>query len=680
MIEVVLLAFIILAILFYAAYMILEMRSPSDNAQKYIDKPKSDFKSLYNVQAQKAYVLFLRIPILKKLVKTIRRKMETVASVDEYSLRREIMTTIFTITILCAVILTGFAVFAPDWNIMVWVLIGLAFLSSVLIDLFVYRVEERLLVQTKEYLGHLRYFYQQTKMVDESAYEAMQMSGPVMKKQADRMYEILLSHEPNKALQEYEDVAPNRFLKVIAGLLVLIKEQGDVETDKGSAFLRGLTSMTQELNDEILFRNKLRYKLKGLTVVAIIPMFFALPIKYWASTYFPSLGAFYDSWFGVFSQIIVYASVFISFLLIRKMKEVTEPKYHATVKRNSWEERLLKYKPISKFINLLVPHYYQKTHYKLTKLIKEANSPMKIEWLYLQRVLLALLSAAFMISTTFIIHFNEKNDVLYKSTPASFYIGKQAEDDIARNEALTAFDREILLKTSEWKAPDQSDVQKLVATQMGLEKDDQEVETITKRIMIKFSKIENAFVKWWEVLLAMVVALFSYQLPVWILYFHRFMRKKEMENEVNQFYILIGVLREFDRMSVETILIWMERFSVVFREPLRECLQEFDSGPEETLKNMKDKVSFEPFNQIISRLELSVVRISIKQAFNDSEVERDYYIAQRKEINERSIEEKSWFGEVLGLAPVYILIGLYLIAPFLYISITESGDLLMQIQ
>jgi hypothetical protein len=680
MIQYLFFGFIFLAILLYSIYLMLEIKAPSGKEKKYFEKPKTNYKSTYNIKAQQAYVLLLRMPFVKKLVLIIRRKIELVSDLDEYRLRREVMNIVFAILSISTLIIIGFAIFIPNWNVMIWVLIGLAFTSGVLIDLFVYRVEERILIQLKEYLGHLRYFYQHTKMVEESAYEAMQVASPDVKKQAERMYEILISADPNKALQKYEEVVPNRFLKVIAGLLVMISEQGDVETEKGSSFLRGLTNITQELNDEYLFRTKLRYKMRGLTVVALIPVFFALPIKNWAMNYFPTLMLFYDSWIGLFSQLLVYVVAFISFYFIRKMKEINEANYNAVVKKKLWEDKILKFKYVKRFIHLIVPSYYQRKHYQLTKLIKEANSHLILEAIYLRRVLLAGITFLVLVTTSIIFHVNEKHNVLYESAPSIFYVGEQTEEDVKANEALTEFDREVILKIIDWAKVEPSEVNSLVAKEMKLDEDDSKVESTTERILGKFATVQNSFTKWWEVLIAITFALLAYHLPVWVLYFQRSLRKKEMENEVNQFYILIGVLKEFDRMSVEVILIWLERFSVVFKDPLRECLQDFDSGPEEAFQNLREKVSFEPFNQVISRLELSIVKISIQQAFNDSDVERDYYISQRKEINERSITEKGWWGEILGLAPVYTLIFLYLIAPFLYISIAKSGELLKQIQ
>lgn len=679
MIQLLLLGSFCGAILLLVTYLIINSKT-KEKESLLVPKKPSSFKLFYNRLTQKIYVFTLRIPGVRRLVILIRRKIETVSSLDEYTLRREIMTVLFTIVTLAAAIIIGFSVFRPSWIVMVWVVIGIAFLIGVVIDLFVYRVEYRLLEQIKDYNGKLRYFYQQTKMIDESVYEAGQLVGPEMKKQAERMYDILMAADPYAALQEYENVAPSRFLKVIAGLQLLVKDQGDVRTDKGSAFLAGLTSLNEELNNDMLYRSKLHYKLRGLTAVATIPMFFALPLKNWAVAYFPSMNAFYSSWLGMISQAIVYITIFLCFILIRKMKEVNEEKYQATLQKKRWEEVLLRFKPFAKLIELLMPSYFQKKHFQLSMLIKESNSPLKLEWLYVRRVLMVIVTFVLVISMSVIFHAKEKKDALSNSLPVMVMVGGLTDKDLENYKELTAFDREVLISMSNGEIDGVHTLRETVSDKMGMAEDDKAVTEAMERIVEKYNIIENAFVKWWEVLLAIALAALAYHVPVAILMFQRNMRKKEMENEVNQFYILVGILREFDRMSVDGILTWMERFSVVFKDVIREGLNDYDSGPELAIAKMKSNVSFEGFHQLMDRLELSVVRISIQEAFDDSDVERDFFIAQRKEQNERTINEKSFWGELFGLAPIYVMIFLYLIAPFLYISIAESGDLLKQIQ
>ena len=70
----------------------------------------------------------------------------------------------------------------------------------------------------------------------------------------------------------------------------------------------------------------------------------------------------------------------------------------------------------------------------------------------------------------------------------------------------------------------------------------------------------------------MVFAIVGYNLPVWLLFFQTKMRKMEMENEVMQFQTIILMLMRIERVNVEMILEWLERYSNIFRDQLQSVL------------------------------------------------------------------------------------------------------------
>lgn len=643
---------------------------------------KNTFSVRMNKNYQKAYTVLSRIPIIKGLVGKIRKRIETLAIYDEYSLRREVMKIVFTIASLLIFIVFILLFSRPSLLIVFWILLGITFLTGLLIDFFVYRVEARLLVQIKDFINRVRYFYQQTKMIDEAVYESIPHVGPEMRVQANRIYEILTSVNPDVEMAKYEEVSPSRFLKVIAGLAELVKEQGDVINDEGSAFLKGLSSVNEELNAEILYRSKLSYRLRGLSVFALIPVFLALPIQKWAISTFPIMQSFYDSRLGFLAEVLVYGISLLAYLLIRKMREINEAKYKSTVKRFKWEEWSLKKIPfLRKLVSAFEPIPYSKGHYKLMHLLKEANSPLKIEWFTLQRMVLALSITLLLITGLWYGHAREAKSTLFTVVPESLFAGNVTEEDRLAFEKTTAFDRRVIAEIQQVEGLTPDILQVYVAEQLGIDEvSDPKVKQATERIINKWLVVENAFLKWWEVLLAVVIGYIMWQLPKWILYFQRSFRIKDLENEVHQYLVLISILREFDRMSVYTILTWLDRFGVVFKDSIQETIQIFDSGPEEALDKLGNKVSFDPFTQIVERLKLTITRLSIKEAFADIDMEREFYLEQRKESNHRSLEIKAEWANLLGMTPTFILIFLYLVSPLLYLSVGESQEIMNQIK
>ncbi|MEK4488001.1 hypothetical protein MHH81_21055 [Psychrobacillus sp. FSL H8-0484] len=636
------------------------------------------FQMKYNELLQKLYIQFSKVPVLKGLLARIRLRLETLSVYDEYTLRREVMRIIFVLGSVITLVITASLLFRPSWQVTFWIALGVLFLCGVLIDYFVTRVETRLLIQLKDFNNRVRFYFQSTKMVDEAIYEAMQHAGNEMKIQANRIYSILTSVDPEKELAKYEEVAPSRFLKVVAGLELLVKDKGDMVNEKGSAFLRGLTSVNELLNEQINYRSKLTYQLRGLSVLSLAPIFFALPIKNWAVNTFPIMLQFYDSRLGFIAEIVAYGISVIAYLMIRKMGEVNEEKYQSTVKKVYWEQMIIDKVPLAKpIVHAFTPEPYTKAHFKLSQLLKDANSPLKIEWFTVRRILTTVGMVLLIVGLLGYSHVRVAKTVLASSVPDTLFAGAVSEQDRQALEETNKFDRRVISDIQTMENVTSEDVQLYIADQLGIsDANTAQVKTATDRILNKWAVVENAYLKWWEVLIAIAVGLLIWNISTLTLRYKAYMRKKDMENEIHQHLVLISILREFDHMSVYIILTWMERFSFVFKEPIQEAIHNYDAGPEEALIQLGNRISFEPFQQIVERLKLSVVRISIKDSFDDIDLEKEFYFQQRAEANNRSITEKGNLANIIGLAPIFVLTGLYLICPLFYISIKESQSVI----
>ena len=174
---------------------------------------------------------------------------------------------------------------------------------------------------------------------------------------------------------------------------------------------------------------------------------------------------------------------------------------------------------------------------------------------------------------------------------------------------------------------------------------------------------------WYEVLGCVIIAEISYMVPIWLLTFQVKMRELEKENEVMQFQTIILMLMNIERINVETILEWLERYSNIFKEPINKCLNNYESGAYEALEILKEDVSYKDLIRIIEGLQAAVEKISIKDAFDELETEREYYKEKRKEANDRLISKKGLIGKAVGFTPMIVLFVGYLIIPLIYVGI-----------
>ena len=186
--------------------------------------------------------------------------------------------------------------------------------------------------------------------------------------------------------------------------------------------------------------------------------------------------------------------------------------------------------------------------------------------------------------------------------------------------------------------------------------------------------INTEYVQWFELLLAFVFAVIGYMAPLWILVFQAKMRQLEMEDEVMQFQTIILMIMRIERVNVEIILEWLERYSNIFKAPITKCVNNYEAGAWEALEAMKEEVNYVPMIRIIESLQAAVEKIPITDAFDELDSERDYYQEKRKESNERLIKRKGMIGKAIGFAPMVCLFVGYLIIPLVFIGLTSMSS------
>lgn len=660
------------------SFIIYESRKQKKKSSAFIKTAKTQNKSISKFYLQ-SYNKLSRNRLTRGMLMRIRKKVETVAVYDDLDIRREVIKLFFRGIAIVVFVIIVLIVLRPGWLIAFWVFVGILFFAGLLTDQFVYKTEMKLLNQLKYYNGRIRHYYQQTKMVDEAAYEAIADVGPEMKVQATKIHQILMSVNPDEEQAKYEETAPTRFLKVISGLMVLVKDKGDkIDEERGSAFTRGVSAVNQELNTEISYRSKLAYRMRFLAGMALAPIFFALPIQNSLTNMFPVLQKFYESRTGLIAAVLIYTSSVAFYLLIRKMKAVGETQYKATANAVKWEKWMLEKIPfLDKLMRSIGPKYNTKKYAKRFQLLKDSNSAPFVTWLTLRQTLIAIATVLILVVVLLVGHAREAHSTLYSVLPDNLMSGNLNPDELEEYTKQTEFDRNFIADLQQKPNIDETAIKEELATYFGADEiTDTKVTTAYKRIMKKFDTVENAYLKWWEVLVVLGVAALVWNIPIILLHFQRTMRLKDMENEVHQFLTIISILREFDNITVYNLLTWLERFSVTFKAPLQVTIQNFDSGPEEALTRLAEENNFEAFKQIIERMQLALVRLSVQEAYEDIEIEREFYQEQRKEFNERSIGTRVAFSNIVTFIPSGLLLICYFVGPVLYMSITEMSSLM----
>ena len=624
---------------------------------------------------QKLYLTYIKIPFIKRNALKIRRRLEIINIDDEYNTRKgtaKILTR--TLAIVVPVMILTIMISSKNFLLMFILLLFELFMIDTLIDGSVDKIDNKILKEQIDFFSEIRHAYHEYNMVEEAIYQVSQDDEKDVSRQGEKIYEILISDDPEMELEKYYDIAPNSFLKEFAGVSYLTKEFGDRKVDGASLYLKNVNNITQEMQLEILKRDKLNYVFQSLSVIAIAPVLLLEPLKNWAISNFSFTASWYQGKAGMIVQMLILLITFVSYVLVRKLKDNGSTAID-TRTENPWQEKLYKKKPIKKIVDLFIPKKGTKEYRKVVQLLKDAASPQKMEWLFMNRIAIAIVTFCASIIIFTQLHVVAINYIYTEPTTDYNIIGGLSEKDEKKAMEITKQDNIILdqyrgkPKTTQEQI--KTSVQKLKYYE-GAEST--EIDKAAERIYNKLHVINTEYVQWFELLLAFVFAVIGYMAPLWILVFQAKMRQLEMEDEVMQFQTIILMLMRIERVNVEIILEWLERYSNIFKAPITKCVNNYEAGAWESLEAMKEEVNYVPMIRIIESLQAAVEKIPITDAFDELDSERDYYQEKRKESNERLIKRKGMIGKAIGFAPMVCLFVGYLIIPLVFIGLTSMSS------
>lgn len=627
------------------------------------------------IMYQKLYIFFSRVPFIKRYVLKLRRRLEILNIDDEYITRRDVAKILTkALVILIPLIIITILVTKSNYLLMFILLIFELFMIDILMEGSVDKKDNELLTQQLDFFSEIRHAYHEFNMVEEAIYQVSQDDEKEISRQGEKIYEILTSDDPETELEKYYDVAPNNYLKEFAGISYLTKEFGDRKIDGASLYLKNVDNITQEMQIEILKRDKLNYVFRSLSFISIAPVLLLEPIKSWAVSNFSFVKNWYYGKSGMIVQILILIITFISYILVRKLKDNGSVNMNTQNTENPWQAKLYKNKFAKKIIDLFLPKDGTKEYKKVKQLLTDAASPLKMEWVYINRIALSIVT--FVISIFVFMYLHQiAIDYEYTQPTTDYNLISMSTKDEAKAMELTKQDNVFLDMFRGKLDTTQQDIERALSkSKYYQDSTDEEIETAAKRILGKLQVVNSESFQWFELLLAFVFAIIGYMSPIWLLMFQAKMRQLEMEDEVMQFQTIILMLMRIERINVEMMLEWLERYSNIFKSQITRCVNDYESGAWEALENLRNDISYLPLIRIVESMQAAVEKIPIKDAFDELDSEREYYRDKRKESNERLIKRQGMIGKVIGFAPMICLFVGYLIIPLVFIGLTSMSS------
>ena len=279
------------------AYFMLNKKYNKEDLKYIKELQKGTEQNTFSLDVifQKLYVFYTRVPFLKRYLSKLRRRLEILNISNEYLTRKqasEYLTKALLIVIPLTFVIIGLT--KNNLLLMFILLIFEVFITEIIIESSVDKLDNKILKEQIDFFAEIRHAYHETNMVEEAIYQVSLEDEKEISLQAQKIYEILISDDPETELEKYYDIAPNSYLKEFAGISYLTKEFGDRKIEGGSLFLKNVNNITEEMQIEILKRDELNYVFQSLSIISILPVLFIDTIKNWSISQFDFTSTFYN--------------------------------------------------------------------------------------------------------------------------------------------------------------------------------------------------------------------------------------------------------------------------------------------------------------------------------------------------------------------------------------------------
>lgn len=188
-------------------------------------KNKTNTKDVADKFYQNLYNKFVQIPVIKYYTKKTRLKLEMSNDYTEYEIRRQAAKNMFIAMLFMFSSLAVLLNLVNDLYMSLIIIVGVLIVTEKIIDLRVTSVSDKILRQMPEAFTNIRHAFHEHGMIEESFLSAIDELGEKdIVPQLKRIKEAMLAEKPDIELERYYDTAPNRFLKLFAGVSYLTME------------------------------------------------------------------------------------------------------------------------------------------------------------------------------------------------------------------------------------------------------------------------------------------------------------------------------------------------------------------------------------------------------------------------------------------------------------------------
>ena len=543
-------------------------------------------------------------------------------------------------------------------------------MSNTLINKRINDIHKQLYKDLKITVSSIRQEYMKYGSVVEAIQECE--TGPLVRRSMDDIYNALTTSNGELQLQEFIQKVPFRTIQTLARICYNVNNIGDeVDSDGKSNFVQALTLITEDINNELekLELIKLKFgKIENLPLAAAIAV---KPIMIGFGNVMPAVTFLYDGMIGYVACIALMGIGAFCY------NYVSNANNEAVLQANDkllWVNRLLRNDLIRYFILSITPKGSRRR--KLESKIKAALSRKTVAEIYVEKVVYFIV-AGILSFLVIISAINVCSKAIY-SNGNSLGLSNEKVTNPDEIEAITKLDEEYFQLCDELNANSSEGELKYIdekETEILIKKYRKKLSNLqradeVKRLQDKYSQYNLIYFHWWFVPICFLMAVGGWFIPNFSIRDRIKRVKSEAEEDFLQLQSLMTVIMNNDCDTLEAIE-QLTEISKIHKDSLTYCMNSYPSNPELELARLASKTPLLEFKRFIGKLQLTVNDLSLKEAFSDLIIEREYITSIRKMNTVKSIESRRTICGIYAIAPFALNVVCTIIGPVMYLGISE---------
>ena len=487
----------------------------------------------------------------------------------------------------------------------------------------------------------------------------------------DDIYNILTETNGDDLLNDFYDSTPFPKMRTLASTSYLLSKYGDGGELLGNlpSFKQAVMMLKEEQDIEIRQIIKRKLLFGKLEYLPIVPVFFVGIIQSLFLHMIPGTSVLYKGIYGFLARGIIILSSAYGYHYITN---VGRGDYARTDDRVPVIDNLLTHNWFRHLVNDIKPKKY-KDIYMWQQKLKGCLSHKDVDYIYASKIVYSvmLFTLSLTLSIVMIVssrHFIYNNIMFTSFTQTQQYTREQTVK-------MRNFDHYILSLS---ECPDADTLYDKVEEILPFA-EEQDLTDQVERIQKKYVQYHTTYYRWWFLLIIAGITVAAWYIPDLLLKTRRKHVMEEAEEDVLQMQTVILILST-TTLDTQELLYWLSKNSSIHKEHLYYAYFEYTEDAEIAIARLKDNSVVPEFKQICDKLELTIHRISIKEAFEDLLPEREHLLKIRETTQEQDLLSKRGKASPKALAPVYLLLLGMLVGPMIILGFSQFYSIMGQMQ